>query len=130
MMKKSKPAADPAAYVAALHGWRRRLVVSLRRAVRAAGKFDETIKWGNLLFLSNGPAIVIRAEARRVLFVFFRGKRLRAIEPRLKPGGKYEMATIEMREGEAVSPAVARKLARAAIAENRKAGDPTRISKG
>ena len=38
-------------------------------------------------------------EDERVLFGFWRGQRLREIEPRLKPGGKYEMATFEIREG-------------------------------
>jgi hypothetical protein len=42
--------------------------------------------------------LLIRAEDARVLFGFWRGKLLRAIEPRLKPGGKYEMATLELRE--------------------------------
>ena len=34
-----------------------------------------------------------------MLLDFWRGQRLRATEPRLKPGGKYEMATLEIREG-------------------------------
>jgi hypothetical protein len=44
------------------------------------------------------PFLLIRAEERRVLFGFWRGQRLRGIEPRLKPGGKYEMATLELVE--------------------------------
>jgi hypothetical protein len=38
MQKMGKPAESPTAYVAALTGWRKTLVASLRRATRAAGK--------------------------------------------------------------------------------------------
>jgi len=68
----------------------------------------------------------IEAEDERVLFGFWRGKRLRTIEPALKPGGKYEMATFEIREDTPVSLAVVRRLAKEAAALNKKLGDPTR----
>lgn len=124
-MKKAVPAPDPDAYVAALDGWRRACVESLRAAVRGAASFDEVVKWGHLVYLSNGPVLLIRAEEARVLFGFWRGKRLRHLESRLKPGGKYEMATIELREGTSVEPAVAAQLAREAAALNVELGDPT-----
>ena len=93
------PAASPDAYVEALDGWRRKIVTALRSVVRAAPALDEVVKWGHLVYLANGPVLLIRAEESRVLFGFWRGQRLTAIEPRLKPGGKYEMATLELREG-------------------------------
>jgi len=124
-MKKTIPAASPDAYVTALDGWQRSCVERLRSSVRASAKLDEVIKWGNIVYLSNGPAIVIRAEDERVLFGFWRGKRLQAIDARLKPGGKYEMATIELREGDSVAPAVVRRLAKEAVALNAALGDPT-----
>lgn len=126
-MQKMKPAESPDAYVAALGGWRRGLVEALRQAVRSAGKFDEVIKWGHLVYFDNGPVLLIRAEEERVLFGFWRGQRLRDLEARLKPGGKYEMATIELREGMALAPAVAKKLAKAAAGLNHEIGDPTAI---
>ena len=95
-MRKVTPAANPDAYVAGLSGWRRALVENLREAVTAAGNFEETVKWGHLVYTSNGPVLLIRAEEQRVLFGFWRGKRLQGIEPRLKPSGKYEMATLEL----------------------------------
>jgi len=49
--------------------------------------------------MSNGPVSLIRAEETRALFDFWRGQRLREMGPLLKPGGKYEMATRESREG-------------------------------
>ena len=123
-MEKMKAAANPEAFVAALDGWRRELVVALRAGVRGAGTLEEAIKWGNLVYLANGPVLMIRAEKERVLFGFWRGQRLLAIEPRLKPGGKYEMATLELREGMTIKPAIVRRLAREAIALNENVGDP------
>lgn len=124
-MKKSIPAANPDAYVAALDGWRVDLVKSLRAAVKRAASFEEIVKWGHLVYRANGPVLLIRAEDHRVLFGFWRGRRLRDIEPRLKPGGKYEMATLDLREGDTLQPAVARELAAAAVALNEQLGDPS-----
>lgn len=102
----------------------------LRAAVRAAAKLEETIKWGNLVYFANGPVLVIRAESRRVLFGFWRGQRLGTIEPRLKPGGKYEMATLSLDEASTILPATIRKLVRKAVSLNRTIGDPTRAARG
>ena len=121
-------AATPTEYVALLRGWRKKWVTALRFTVRASAKFDETIKWGNLVYFSNGPVLLIRVEDERVLFGFWRGKRLRKIEPRLKTGGKYEMATLEIREDTPVSLVVVRRLAKAAVTLNRKLGDPTKTT--
>lgn len=130
MMKKGAPvAADPDAYVRALRGWRKDVVVGLREAVTRAARFEQVIKWGHIVMFSNGPVLLIRAEEERVLFGFWRGKRLVDIEPRLKPGGKYEMATQEFRKGDEVSPAIAAKLAKAAVALNRKLGNPALAKK-
>ena len=111
--------------MAALDGWRRELVEPLRAAVRAAAPLDEAIKWGHLVYFSNGPVLLIRAEEERVLFGFWRGRRLREIEPRLRPGGKYEMATLELREGMAIDARTARRLVREAVSLNQTIGDPT-----
>lgn len=117
--------ASPAAYVASLSGWQAGCVKRLRAAVRAGAKLEEKIKWGHLVYLSNGPVLLIRAEPTRVLFSFWRGKRLTTIEPRLRPSGKFELANFEMREGTAFSPSVVKRLVRTAVALNRKIGNPT-----
>ena len=70
---------------------------------------------------------LIRAEDTRVLFGFWRGRRLRDIEPKLKPGGKYEMATLVIVEDAAVDANVATKLALAAVELNAALGDPTKL---
>ena len=61
MLVATPPAASPDAYVAALRGWRRELVEALRASVLAAGQFEEVIKWGHIVYLANGPALLIRA---------------------------------------------------------------------
>lgn len=124
-MKKSTPAPNPEAYVSSLTGWRKACVEGLRTAAVAAVRTEEMIKWGHLVFRLNGPVFLIRAEENRVLFGFWRGQRLREIESRLKPGGKYEMATLELREGDSISAATVRRLVKTAVALNQKLGDPT-----
>jgi hypothetical protein len=123
-MKKVPPPPSPQAYVSALSGWRRKLVDLLRDNVLASGKFEETIKWGHIVYFSNGPALLIRAEEERVLFGFWRGKHLREIEPRLKPGGKYEMATLELKQGDRITATTVRRLTKQAVALNHKLGNP------
>ncbi len=127
-MKKSVPAANPEAYVAALKGWRRTRVEELRAAIRAAARLDEVIKWGNLVYLANGPVLMIRAEAERVLLGFWRGQLLREIEPRLRPGGKYEMATLELHSGDRIAAATVRRLTSAAVELDTELGDPTKAT--
>jgi hypothetical protein len=49
------------------------------------------------------------------------------MEPRLKPGGKYEMATVELHEGEGIGAAAVRRLTKAANGLNETLGDPTKV---
>ena len=126
-MKKTVAAASPDAYVASLEGWRGDCVETLRAAVRTSPALREVVKWRHLVYLANGPAVLIRAEAHRVLLGFWRGQRLREMEPRLRPGGKYEMATLELRDGMAVDPRRVERLASEAVALNQKLGDPTAL---
>lgn len=126
-MKKAAPITSPEAYVKALRGWRRGLVSNLRSTVLSSDELDEKIKWGHLVYFCNGPVLLIRAEDERVLFGFWRGQRLRDLDPRLKPGGKYEMATIELRKGMHVEKSTSEKLVSKAIQLNKALGDPTKI---
>ena len=127
-MKKSVAAANPHAYIASLSGWQRRYAEALRATVLSTAPLQEVIKWGHLVYFSNGPVLLIRAEERRVLFGFWRGKRLRGVEPRLKPGGKYEMATLELREGTPLERSTVVKLVREAVAFNASLGNPTDLN--
>lgn len=119
---------SPEAYVAALSGWQKPLVAHLRREVLAAAPLDERIKWTHLVYFAEGPVLLIRAEARRVLFGFWRGKRLLQIAPKLKPGGKYELATWALHEGDTVPPDTVAALVREAVRLNRELGNPAERS--
>jgi Domain of unknown function (DU1801). len=129
MMKKMVSAASPDEYVAGLSGWQRACVENLRAAVRGAGELEEAVKWGHLVYTSNGPLLLIRAEEHRVLFGFWRGKRLQSIEKRLKASGKYELANLVLEEGATLSPVIARRLTKEAIALNKSLGDPRNAAK-
>lgn len=122
-------ASDPKGYVASLRGWQGTCVKKLRAIASGAAVTEETIKWGHLVYTSNGPAFLIRAESKRVLFGFWRGQRLREIEPRLKASGRYEMATLELQEGDVIGPAVIRRLVKEAVALNKTLGDPRLAAK-
>ncbi|MEJ8855831.1 DUF1801 domain-containing protein [Variovorax robiniae] len=126
-MKKSPPAESPDAYIAALAGWQQRYAQALRSTVVDAAPLQEAIKWGHLVYFSNGPVLLIRAEEKRVLLGFWRGRHLRGIEPRLKPGGKYEMATLELVEQTPLAQATVLSLVQEAVALNEAHGDPTNL---
>lgn len=128
-MQKQPQFANADEYVASLDGWRRKCVERLRASVLTQEKLRESVKWGHLVYEANGPVLLIRAEPDRVLFGFWRGQRLRGIEPALRASGKYEMATIELREGMPVDAATARALAKAAVALNEELGDPRLAAK-
>lgn len=127
-MMKSTPAANPDAYVASLTGWQQRYTQALRDTVLAAAPLREVIKWGHLVYFSNGPVFLIRAEEQRVLFGFWRGQHLRGVEPRLKPGGKYEMATLELSEDTPLARSTVIALVEQAVALNAAMGDPTTLA--
>ena len=127
MKRAVNPCATPKEYLSSITGWQLPLVERLRKVARKAAlpATTESIKWGHLVYHHHGPVFLIRSEPDRVLFGFWRGKLLREMEPRLKPGGKYDMATLQLHEGDTISDAVVRRLVRAAVALNAEMGDPT-----
>jgi hypothetical protein len=124
-MKRSGPLpASPDEYVQLIGGWQRERVDQLRSIAARVGDSHETVKWGHLVYMANGPSFLIRAEDHRVLFGFWRGQRLLDIEPRMTGTGKYEMKTLDLREETPIDPAVAEQLIREAIRLNRTVGNP------
>jgi hypothetical protein len=126
-MAMMKNAESPEAYLAGLNGWQAERAQLLREAVQRSKGLTEQVKWGHLVYLSGGPVCLIRAESERVLFGFWRGQQLRSIEPRLEPGGKYEMATLKITEATQLQPKTLAKLVREAVKLNATLGDPTRV---
>jgi hypothetical protein len=104
-MPMMKAAASPDAFVEELDGggasWSRRCA----RRCNAGAEFDELIKWGNLVFAHNGLCILIHVRGHRVVLGFLRGKRLTALEPRIRPSGKYELGNVIFYEGDTIEPA-------------------------
>lgn len=127
MGMKGEAAASPDAFVDNLSGWRRDCATALRAAINAGAAFDETIKWHNLVFLSNGPCVLIHAEENRVLLGFWRGKRLTGLDARIKPSGKYELGNITFVEGAPIELAAVTRLATTASMLNAELGDPTAL---
>ena len=126
MMKRSGPLpASPDEYVQSITGWQRQRVDLLRAIAHQIGEAQETVKWGHLVYMANGPAFMIRAEEHRVLFGFWRGKRMLDIEPRMTGTGKYELKTLDLREDTPVDPKVAERLIREAVRLNEVIGSPT-----
>jgi len=122
-------AADPDGYVVALGGWQRAQVMALRAAVlEAAPGLEEKLKWGHLVYFSNGPVLLIRAEPERVLFGFWRGKRLLHLEPRMRGGGKFELRTLELQQDTPFDRETALALVKRAVALNAELGNPQRAS--
>ena len=127
-LKKEAPAANPDAYIASLSGWRRLYAEALRWAVLDAAPLQERIKWGHLVYFSNGPALLIRVEDNRVLLGFWRGQRLRDSEARLRPGGRYEVATLDLVEGTPLERTKVVELITEAVSLNSTFGDPTDLN--
>ena len=117
-------AETPDAYIAALSGWQRDSAEMMRDAILAAAPFEETIKWTNLVFMANGPCILIRAEEQRVLLGFWRGKRLREFESRIKASGKYELGNLVLTEATEVTAEQVTRLAAEAYRLNIELGNP------
>lgn len=122
------PPSDPDAWVAAVTGWQRAFVDTLRAAIHAGGAFTDIVKWHNLVFVAHGPCALIRAEDERVLLGFWRGKRLVGLDPRLKASGRYELANLVLRKGDPLDAAQITRIAAAAHALNAELGDPTRLA--
>ena len=128
-MSMSTTAKSPDEYVSLHQGWVRECVEHLRKSVLSSAPLQETLKWGHLVYLSNGPALLIRAEQSRVLFGFWRGQRLIEIEPQLKPGGKYEMATQQILGAPYPTTARVKKLVKNAVKLNLELGNPQDAAK-
>lgn len=126
-MAGMKAYASPGEWFAEAGEWQKPLIAQLRAGIVAAGSFEQTIKWSNLAFFHHGFCMLIRHEPERVLLGFLRGKRLTALEPRIKPSGKYELGNLVFFEGDEIETAQVERLAREAARLNDELGDPTAL---
>lgn len=123
-MSMSTGASSPDEYAASFSGWVGECLRHLRKQVIAGAALDEQIKWGHLVYFSNGPVLYIRATPDKVYFGFWRGKRLCEIEAGLKVGGKYEMAKLEILSKPYPSAQRVQQLVQEAVALNARLGNP------
>lgn len=109
-------ATNPAEYLDAVQGWQAAGVRALHDLVReAAPTLEPRLKWGHLVFFAGeSPVLLIRAEPHRLLFGFWRGKRMRHIDARLSGTGKFELATLDLREDSPLARETALELVREA----------------
>lgn len=91
-------------YLAALVApWPRETVRSITVAIREAGRFDESIKWGNPYFAIDGRAAVKLFVARDWVNVYFyRGAELSDPSGLLEPGDQKRMRKMRVHRGQAV----------------------------
>ena len=129
MMRKGPLPASPDEYVQSIGGWQRERIDFLREIARRVGGSQEIVKWGHLVYMTDGPTFLIRAEDDRVLFGFWRGKRMMDIEPRMVGGGKYELRTLHLFEDMKIDAAVAETLIRESTSLNASLGNPTKLNK-
>jgi hypothetical protein len=119
-------AKTPEEWTALWPGWTGACAIALRDALLHGTAFETSVKWGNLLFASNGPCAVIHVEDDRVVLAFFRGKRLRANDPAIKASGKYELGNLFFGPGSEVDQSAIAALGVAAAQLNAELGDPTK----
>ena len=123
-MPRIKAYASPDDWLEDAGIWQRQVIDKLIAAITQAEDFELAIRYGNLFFFHHGQCIVIRHEEERVILGFFRGKRLLATQPRLKPGGKYELANIVLTQQSCDVPENLTELALQAARLNEQLGDP------
>jgi hypothetical protein len=65
-------ATTPAEYLACFSGWQQTYATALHTAVtQAVPAFEARLKWGHIVYLRDGPALLVRVEPTRALFGFW-----------------------------------------------------------
>ena len=114
------------AYEAALSGWQKDVVSSLRAITKAAAPdATESIKWGQPVYEINGPFAYVKAFASTVNFGFWRGAELTDPDG-LLDGGGTRMRHVKLTSTGDVKAARFAAMVKEAVALNRQKGDPTR----
>lgn len=113
-------------YVAGLAGWQADAVSAVRALVKeAAPTAVESIKWGQPVYEAAGPFAYVRAFKTSVNFGFWRGADLP--DPKgLLVGEGDRMKHIKLTAVEDIKPAPFKALVKAAVALNKKLGDPAK----
>lgn len=117
------------AYIAALDGWQAGTAKLLRQKIAAAGDLAEDFKWGHPMWSAGGAVCLFKSFKSHMTFAFWRGAQLTDLDPRLEPGGSFNMAAIKLTGPDQITPDEIARLVAAAIALNREHGDPMKAAK-
>src|SRR5687768_171306 len=74
------------------------------------GLVDETLKWAQPVYSSNGPVCLIKATKGHVAFGLWRGARLLDLDRRLERAGGFEMALIKLKQPGEIAAAEVQRL--------------------
>jgi hypothetical protein len=111
-------------YVEAVSGWQLEVVTALRRDILSSGLVEETLKWGQPVYNSNGPVCFIKAHKGHVSFGLWRGARLLELDERIEPAGGAEMGCIKLRKPGEMPAGQVQRLVAAGADLNKIHGDP------
>jgi hypothetical protein len=117
------------AYVGDLDPARAVIATRLRQIVRAAApQARESIKWGQLVYESNGPFVALKAFPRWVTLTFWRGAALHETDDPdgLLAGDGDRMRHARFLSVDDIPEAAVADLVRAAVELNAALGDPTK----
>ena len=113
-------------YIAEHDDWRRETLESVREAIRsAAPAAQESVKWAQPVYESNGPFAYFRSFANAVNVGFWRGAQLDDPDGRLDGGGD-RMRHMTIREGQPVERELIETWVRQALELNERHGNPTK----
>lgn len=90
-----------------------------------APELEESFKWGQPVYASNGPVCYFRAGKNHVTFGFWRGVALGKVNSKLESGGD-RMAHLKLAAMEDLDKTEVEALLTAAIGLNAAKGDPTK----
>jgi hypothetical protein len=114
------------AYIAGLVGWKAEVATRLRQIVlEAAPDAEESIKWAQPVYESNGPFCYMKAFKNSVNFGFWRGVELEDPKGLLQGSGK-KMRHVRLTSIDDVDDAEFAGFVRQAVQLNLAEGDPSK----
>ena len=113
-------------YISGLAGWQAEVVSKVRQVVlEAAPGTQESIKWAQPVYESNGPFCYIKAFKKSVNFGFWRGVDIRDPEGLLQGSGE-KMRHVKLTSVDDIDEEVLASFIRQAVELNLTKGDPTK----
>ena len=113
-------------YIDGLDGWQKDAVVELRALVlETAPDAEESVKWAQPVYSSNGPFCYIKAFKNNVNIGFWRGADVADAQGLLEGSGD-KMRHVKLTASEDIPTAALKEMVLAAAKLNQTKGDPTK----